>query len=494
MRIVVPIIASLAEYLMKSRRLRSLYYGVLVSLISSIFLPLASARQIPDSVARLLHENGIPLSAVSLDVRHADTGKKILSLNGDKSVNPASVMKILTTLSALEILGPSYQWETRYYADGAIEEGVLKGDLVMQGGGDPFLSVERFWHHVLSLRQRGLHTITGNLIIDNSYFDIPKHNRSAFDNQPNRLYNVGPDAALVNFSASRFVLYPWGNEVMVFADPPLSDLVVDSNIKPKQGKCKSKKHGWWFRGVEKQDEKVIIKFGGTYRVKCGEHFIARSIFSNHEYVLRLFRYLWTNSGGQFAGGYSVSKTPETAAEIISYPSRPLADAITGINKFSNNVMARQLFLSIDAQREVRPGTLEGSRQQVRDWLASNAISMPKLFIDNGSGLSRESRITAGNLSDLLQHGWKSNYRAEFLSSFALSSLDGTMRERLNETELHGRSRIKTGWLRGVRSMAGYVNSRHNRLYTVAMMIQSEKVRYESGSRIQDALLKWIYDL
>ena len=479
---------------MKSR-LRCLYHVMLVSMAACFFHPLAfAAGPVPDSVVRLLDKYGIPPSAISLDVRNANTGEKILSLNSHKPRNPASAIKILTTLSALEILGPSYQWQTRYLADGAIENGVLKGNLVMQGGGDPFLIIERFWHQVQSIRQRGIHTIRGDLVIDDGYFDIAQHDRGAFDNQPDRLYNVGPDAVLVNFSATTFILSPLGNRIRIIADPPLAGLVIENDIKSKRGKCTNPESGWRIDGIRRKNDRVIVKFVGSYPAGCGEHSISRAILSNHEYAFRLFKYLWTDSSGQILGGYRVSTTPAGATEILDYPSQPLTDIITGINKYSNNIMSRQLFLGLDAQRQVKPGTLEGSRQRIEEWLTANAMSMPELFVDNGSGLSRDTRISADNLSQLLQHGWNSNYHAEFLSSFALSSLDGTMRKRPGEPGSEGRFRIKTGWLHGVRSMAGYINSRHNRPYTVVMIIQSDKVRYGNGTRIQDALLEWVYGL
>ncbi len=476
-------------------RLRFLYHTLLIGLAAWFFQPLAfAAEPVPDDVARLLDQYGIPADAVSLEVRDANTGKKILSLNSHKPRNPASVIKILTTLSALEILGPSYQWQTRYLADGAIKNGTLEGNLVMQGGGDPFLTVERFWHQVQSIRQRGIHTIRGNLTIDDSHFDIARHDRGAFDDQPDRLYNVGPDAALVNFSATTFTLSPLGNQVRVIADPPLAGLVIENDIRAKRGPCTHPESGWRMDGIRHKNDRIIVKFTGHYPVGCGEHSISRALLLNHEYTFRLFKYLWTDSSGQILGGYRAGKTPVNATEILDYPSQPLADIITGINKYSNNVMSRQLFLSLDAEWPGRSGTLEGARQRLREWLTANAMSMPELFVDNGSGLSRDTRISTSSLAQLLQHGWHSNYHAEFLSSFALSSLDGTMRKRSGEPGSAGRFRIKTGWLRGVRSMAGYINSRHNHPYTVVMIIQSDKVRYGPGTRIQDALLQWVYEL
>jgi D-alanyl-D-alanine carboxypeptidase/D-alanyl-D-alanine-endopeptidase (penicillin-binding protein 4) len=453
----------------------------------------AHGDQLPASVTSLLDKYGIPLSAVSIDIREADTNRSVTSLNSDQARNPASVIKLVVTLAALEILGPDYQWETRYFVDGRLNGDVLEGDLVIEGGGDPFITSDRLWHQVMSIRERGIRTITGSLVIDNSLFNTPAHDRAAFDKQPTRLYNVGPSALLTNFSATRFVIYPIGNRVAVLADPPLADMVVNNRLNPAQGKCTSKNSGWTY-GLEKSGEKIVATFSGKYRTRCDQHSISRSLISNNEYTFRLFKYLWNSSGGKFDGGYRIAPVPEDAATLIAYPSEPLADVVTSINKYSNNVMTRMLFLTLDAQQEDRPATIEGARKMVNDWLVVSGLQMPALYIDNGSGLSRKSRITSAGLADLLQHGWASNYRPEFLSSLSLSALDGTMRKRLHDSGLQGRARIKTGLINGVRSMAGYVNSRKNTHYSVAMMIESSRVTYWNGNKIQDAILEWIYNL
>lgn len=472
------------------------HYAGILTLLVCLLPSMLSAQPLPDSIAIVLKKQGIPLSAVSLDIREVGSQDTLVSLNSNVARNPASVIKLVTTLSALEILGPNHQWNTHYWADGTISDGVLKGDLVLQGGGDPFITVDKFLHQILSIRQRGIHTITGSLVIDNSLFDVVQHDRAQFDGQPSRLYNVEPEAALVNFSATQFVIQPMqtkgGERIVVFADPPLADLVVENNLKPQAGKCVSPKRGWSHK-LRKKGDRVIASFDGKYHSRCGQHAIARSLFSNREYIYRLFKYLWGNSGGTFDGGYRMAATPDHAIAITSYPSAPLADIITSINKYSNNVMARQLILSLDAQEQDRSATLAGGRALIKDWLAANLGGMPGLIIDNGAGLSRKTRITAANLTDLLQHGWRSNYRAEFLSSFSLAALDGTMRKRLIGSELSGRARIKTGLINNVRSMAGFVNARNNKYYSVAMMIESKKINFGNGNVIQDAVLKWIYN-
>ncbi len=440
-------------------------------------------------------------------------GKSVLEFNSETARNPASVIKLLTTLGALEILGPDYQWQTRYFIDGKLDNqlnnGILKGNLVMQGGGDPFLTVDRFWHQLNALKQFGIHTISGDLLMDGAFFNLPLHDPAEFDDRPSRLYNVGADANLVNFSATRFVIRPLtgksadgksGGQIQISAYPPLSGLKIVNQIQAKNGKCRK---GGVGISITREGANIIATLSGAYYLRCGQHSISRVITDNQDYTYRLFRSLWEQNGGRFQGGYSVGLTPENALKILTFPSVPLADIITSINKYSNNVMARHLFLSLDAETESRKSAqeslklgadIEGARAALDNWLALNGISNHLMFVDNGSGLSRQTRITSNSLTAILQHAWSSNYRPEFLSSLSLSALDGTMRKRIALSDLSGRARIKTGLINGVRSMAGYVHSRHKKHYSVVMMIESDRITYSNGNEIQDALLKWVYQL
>ena len=452
-----------------------------------------SAQDLPGPLEKQIKRFNLSRNSLSLEVREMDSGRTVLSMNGNRPRNPASVIKILTSLSALEMLGPHFLWQTKYYLDGNLRDGVLNGDLVIAGSGDPFVTVDRFWHQVNNLRQRGIHTITGDLVIDNSLFQVPPHDPSAFDNRPSRLYNVGPDAAIINFSATRFVIQPVNGKIQIFADPPMAGLEIKNTVSGADGKCQNRNAGWKY-GIEHKQGKIIASFSGTYRKRCGQHSISRAVTSNPDYTWRLFKYLWEQHGGTIQGQYRIGQVPESALELFTYPSEPLADIVTSINKYSNNVMSRNLFLTLDAQVENQPATIEGARAQLLRWLTVSGIPTEGLYVDNGSGLSRETRVTGSTLSAILAHAWKSNYRPEFLSSLSLSALDGTMRKRLKDSGLQGRARIKTGLLNGVRSMAGYVHARSGKHYSVVLMIESGQVTYSIGNEIQDALLQWIYGL
>ncbi len=459
-----------------------------------VLLPISAlADALPSSISQTLKRYGIPVSDISIEVRDIEGKQSILSVNSDVYRNPASVIKLLTTLAALELLGPQHQWKTRYYVDGKIRDDELVGNLVLKGGGDPFLTVDRLWSHVMTLRGLGIRNITGNLIIDNTLYDIPKHDRSAFDDAPSRLYNVGPDAALVNFSANRLVIQPLAGRISVRNEPPLEGMKLINHLKPKSGKCRDKTKGWGYR-VDQNADNIEVRLEGAYSMNCGTYSISRSLLPNNEYTYRLFKQLWIQSGGTLNGYYRVSPLPKNSQLLSSHPSVPLSDLITSINKYSNNVMTRMLFLNLDAENEDDPATLSGARSKLASWLLSNNIEIPNLYVDNGSGLSRTTQITSKGIAELLELAWQSLYRPEFLSSLPLVAIDGTMRSRLRNSPLVARARIKTGSVKGVRSMAGYVIANNGKPYSVTVLIQSSNITFQKGNQIQNAVLEWLYSV
>lgn len=465
----------------------------LVALCCLLFTSAGFANNIPNSINDQLKRFGIPLSAVSLEVRDLESNASLLSINPDQLQNPASVMKLVTTASALEMLGPTFQWKTEYLVDGKMVGDTLQGNIVMRGHGDPFLTVDKFWSHLLAIRERGIRDIRGNFILDNTLFNLPVHDRAAFDGNPQRLYNVGADATLTNFSATRLVIEPRGRRVNVFADPPLANLVIHNKLVAQDGKCVSR-NGGWSMNQKAADGSLHLTFTGTYRPRCGVHSISRALLSNNEYTYQLFRYLWESMGGTISGGYRTGATPDTAKLLVTLPSRSLTENIASINKYSNNVMARQLLLTIGTELNDPPPANANAAgiAAIISWMASIGIDTSGIVIDNGSGLSRNARISAKQMNALLTAVWHSTWRPEFMASLSLTALDGTMRKRLKKSGIAGRARIKTGLVNGVRSMSGFVHSRNGKHYIVTMMIGSNKVNFWNGNQVQDAVLEWIY--
>ena len=447
----------------------------------------AADTPLPEPLLASLAKEKVGAGALSLSVQRLTDGQMLLQHNVDTPRNPASVIKLVTTMAGLQLLGPDYRWQTRYFADGRLEDGVLRGNLVIRGEGDPLLTLEHFWLQLRDLRRLGLHRITGDLVIDSSAFALIPHDRSAFDGRPQRLYNVGPAAFVTNFSATRFILEPAGEQVRLTADPPLPDLALVNRLRTKPGNCR---HNWRYARSEGGGRRTAT-FSGDYRTSCGRYEFGRSLYGHSAYAHQLFSLLWRQMGGEFKGGWRDGRVPDTAVPIAEFDSPPLAEIITGINKQSNNLMARQLLLTLALHRSGEPATLPAGVLAAKEWLKEEDIGMPALVLDNGSGLSRHSRLSSAGLNRLLVHAWHSRYQPEFFASLALAGVDGSMKKRLEHLTEADRLRIKTGYLTGVRSLAGYLHGQDGHWYSIVMLLESSRINIARGNRLQDALLEWL---
>lgn len=452
---------------------------------------------LPKILTQELAKYKIPSSSVSAYVvalgNTSSDRAPVLSHQAQIARNPASVIKLLTTLSALETLGPAHTWTTNYYINGKLKKGVLKGDLIMKGNGDPYLVKEEFWLHLIGLREQGLQSIEGDFLIDNSAFNIAEHDPSAFDKQPTRLYNVGPSATLANFNASRFQFKPEHNKIIITQDPPLENITVINHVKAAKGRCQSSRQGWSY-DVKQGRQSAVVTFSGSYNSQCGQFDFLRSVLDANSYLYGLFRYLWRSLGGEFSGDVGSVKVGAQQEPFLIGGSRTLAQVIKGINKHSNNLLARQLLLSMGAKHVGRGATIADSVGAVSLWLDKYKLLFPELVLENGSGLSRKTRISAQHLNQLLVHGANSLFAPEFMASFALGGIDGSMKKRRYQADVGARLRMKTGYLSGVRTLAGYIRARNGENYAVVLMIQSPRVNYSNGNQIQDVFIRWVLNI
>lgn len=459
-------------------------------LMAMTCLVIPAQAQLPAAVSKQLSKYKIPESAVSAIVMPLGSSQALFNHLPDEPRNPASVMKLLTTYAALDILGPAYTWETQYFINGELKGEVLEGDLVIRGGGDPYLVKEQFWLQLAAIRELGIRKITGNLLIDNSAFDLPVFDPAQFDSQPTRLYNVGPSATLMNFNASRFRLRPNGSKVDILLDPPVHNVVINNQLKLAKGRCRGAQSGWSVDVANKQ-EKAYVVFRGKYRKGCGSYDLSRAVLESEPYLYGLFVYLWRSLGGEFSGGIAHAEIKEGAEPVYVGQSRTLAEVITGANKYSNNLLARQLLLTIGHHYFGDGASVEDGVQSVQAWLKDKGLAMPGLVMENGAGLSRHIQLSARDLSRLLAYAAQSPYHPEFMASFSLGGVDGTMRKRLNDSKPGARARLKTGYVKGARTLAGYVRADSGQDYVVVLFIQSPKVNFSNGNEVQDAFIRWI---
>jgi D-alanyl-D-alanine carboxypeptidase/D-alanyl-D-alanine-endopeptidase (penicillin-binding protein 4) len=454
-----------------------------------LWMPLALASSLPPSVLSALQSAGIPPGDVAVTVQEVASRKPLLNWNGGKAMNPASVMKLLTTWTALETLGPAYVWRTEVYYKGKLAGGVLDGDLYFKGSGDPDLTIERFGLLLRELRARGLKEIKGDLVLDRGRFQVDNSDPAAFDGEGLSAYNTLPDALLLNFKALRLTLVPGAKKVAALPVPELAGLLLENHIESVPGDC-----GEWDEGLKADWDAAGVRLvlSGSFPAACGERVWNLSLMDPAEYLYRAFHPLWRELGGSLAGRLRQASVPTDAHLLASTVSPPLAQIIRDINKFSNNVMARQVFLSLGAEAlsGERPATPADGEGAVRAFLEQKKLTMPELVMENGAGLSRCARISAMSLNRLLLAAWASPTMPEFLSSLPIVAVDGTMRKRLTETGLAGRAHLKTGSLGNAKTLAGYVNAKNGKRYAVVFLANHANASLAKPA--QDALLLWVW--
>jgi serine-type D-Ala-D-Ala carboxypeptidase/endopeptidase (penicillin-binding protein 4) len=447
------------------------------------------AEPLPLPVSLALQRAGVPLDAVAVIVRDASGKETLVAHNAAKVMNPASVIKLVTTAAALDLLGPAYTFKTEFYAAGEIKGGVLEGDLIVKGYGDPKLTYERLWAALRELHERGIRDVRGDVVFDRSFFAAVKYDPAQFDGKPRRAYNVGPDALLMNFKTITFRFIPDAQGVSVIAEPPIPSIAISSRIKLVNGAC-----GDWSERLALQSEEndllATTQFSGAFAASCGEKAWHVSLFDHPHYDSALFRSLWSETGGKLFGKTREGALPQDARLIMTTRSAPLADLVRDINKFSNDVMTRQLFLTIAAEIGNQPGDTQRAAQIIKEWLNRKGIEAPELVLENGSGLSRLERISARSLAGLLGAMWKDALMPELVSSLPLLAVDGTMEKRRTLDGMSGQAHIKTGTLDDVSAIAGYVLDRNGRCWIVVFIANHPNAA--ASRHAQDVLLEWIY--
>jgi serine-type D-Ala-D-Ala carboxypeptidase/endopeptidase (penicillin-binding protein 4) len=452
----------------------------------------AAQTPLPPSVTDVFKRANVPIDNVAVYIKEVNAREPLVAINADKSMNPASVMKLFTTYAGLELLGPGYTWKTEVYAGGEIRNGNLNGDLILKGSGDPKLTVERFWLLLKQLRERGLQSVRGDLILDRSLFETVAFDPAKFDGEPLRAYNVAPDALLLNFKTVRFSFAQSldGKSVSISPDVKPAQIEIVNRVKLIEAPC-----GDWRERVVLDLQTVTptqlkISFSGNYPRSCGEKVWNVSLLDHPRFVGGVFANLWKDVGGEWKGAVKLTATPANAKLLASTESPPLAEVIRDINKYSNNTMARQLFLTLAAEKAAQPATSSAAGDVIKEWLRRKNIAAPELVLENGSGLSRTERASAITLGLMLDAAWRSSVMPEFISSMPLLGIDGTLRKRARGESVAGQAHIKGGTLSDARAMAGYVLDSAGRRWVVVMIVNHPNAPLTQDA--QDAVLNWVY--
>lgn len=459
-------------------------FAALLTLGLAVAAHAAGTTGLPPEVDAALARAKLPREAVALYVADADgRAAPRLSHRAQEPVNPASVMKLVTTFAGLDLLGPSFAWTTPVYVDGAVQDGRLAGNLYLQGRGDPKLVAERLWLLLRRVQGLGIRAIDGDIVLDRSAFEVPEQDPGSFDGEPLRPYNAAPDALLLNYKSIVMTFVPdrAAGVARIAYEPPLAGMQLPASVPLVQGECAD------YRASLKADfgDGARIRFGGGFPAGCGERVWPVAAADPKRYAARAVEGLWKSLGGQLSGQVREGRVPASLKPVFEVASPPLAEVVRDINKYSNNVMAQQLFLTLSLQQR-GSGTPEGSREIVQAWWKDRLGAEGAPVLDNGSGLSRESRISALALARLLQLAWRSPLMPELMSSLPISGVDGTLRR--SRARGLGTAHLKTGSLRDVAAVAGYVHASSGRRYVLVAIVNHPNAG--AARAAFDALVDW----
>ncbi|WP_342620367.1 D-alanyl-D-alanine carboxypeptidase/D-alanyl-D-alanine-endopeptidase [Rhodoferax sp. GW822-FHT02A01] len=467
----------------------------------------APVAAIPVEVDAALARAKIPRDAVALLVVDADGSNAVprLSHRAQAPMNPASVMKLVTTYAALDLLGPAYAWNTPVYVDGAVRDGTLTGNVYIKGQGDPKLVLERLWLLLRRLQGLGIRQIAGDIVLDRSALDVPDTDPASFDGEPLRPYNASPDALLINYKSVVMTFTPdrGSNAAQVQFDPPLYGVLTQNTVPLSNAECGD------YRAALKADfsDASRIRFAGSYAADCGEKVWPVAYAEPRSYALRAVQGLWLDMGGKLTGNVRYGTVPAPLAAgkpTLESTSAPLAEIIRDINKFSNNVMAQQVFLTLgrvlappadasapatDAASGMSGGSFIASRAVIQRWWKDRISTEDVPVLDNGSGLSRNERISAQGLALLLQKAYRSPTMPELMSSLPLTGVDGTLKRF--KSKAMASAHLKTGSLSNVIARAGYVDGASGKRYILVALINHANASTDAARTVMETLVDWV---
>ncbi|MHB1373948.1 MAG: D-alanyl-D-alanine carboxypeptidase/D-alanyl-D-alanine endopeptidase [Thauera sp.] len=474
-----------------SRRLQRVLALIAILLAGPLEL-LAATDTLPPAVRLALDTARIPVEAVSIWAQPVDADTPTLAINANAAMNPASVMKLVTAFASLERLGPAHTWRTQVATRGPVRDGVLEGDLYLIGGADPVLGYDRLWKMLRRLRALGIERIAGDIVLDASVLRLPPHDPGAFDGRGLRPYNSGPHGLLLNYNTLLLGLYPGKSAnapVTLAAEPSLAGIIIENRILTSDAPC-----GTWYRDLQASIEggrRLVLS--GSLPAACGPRTWSAAPLPPAEFGAALVATLWSEVGGRLGGSVREGTAPTDAQALFSDESPALAEVVREMNKWSSNVIARQLLATLGNSPLPLAATSDMVASGARvasETLAAAGIDTAGLVIENGSGLSRLERIRADSLGRLLIAAWRRPWMPEYIAALPVAGLDGTARGRLRDSPASGHAHIKTGTLNGVRAMGGYLLDRHGRRHAVVMMVNHPEA--PNSAAAQDALMHWLW--
>lgn len=451
--------------------------------------------EVPAAVLERLRAAALPADALAFTVLRASDGSVVAAHNRERPMQPASTLKLLTSLVALDTLGPAFRGRSQLLASGELQRGVLHGDLVLRGEADVDLDAQALERMLQAARVQGVREIRGDVLLDRTYFAPARTDEGIppFDATPEFRYNFIPDALSLNMSLVHLEIASDARTARVAWSPDLEGVSVAASFELVDRDCDDWEDGWMIPEVATGARgAVVIRLRGEFPRDCHAstdiHVLERNAFAE-----RLFRATWKRLGGTLHGRVREGAAPGGARLLAQHRSRPLSDLLIDIDKHSDNPITRVIYLAIGAASTRGSGLPTAARAEleVRAWLARNAIEGEDLVLENGSGLSRMERIRPAQLAAALRAALQSEWAPEFMASLPVAGVDGGLTTRLRGSVAERRSRLKTGTLRDTSALAGYVKDVRGDRYVLVAMVNDEAAAKDVARPILDALVEWV---
>lgn len=455
---------------------------------------LPAFAEVPPPVLARLRAAGLPDDSLAFTVQRVG-GAVVAEHEAHRPMQPASTLKLLTSIVALDTLGPAYRGQSELLMTGEIRSGVLHGDIILRGAGDVDLDAASLERMLQVARLEGVREVRGDFLLDRSAFSPARTDvgLAPFDEAPEFRYNFIPDAVSLNMSLMHLEIVSDAHAVRVAMSPALDRVSVMPGFTLVDGDCGDWEDGWTIPELTRQRSGAfIVRLRGEFPRDCHAstdiHVLDRVDFAD-----RLFRATWRRLGGTFRGTVRDGAAPGDARLIARHRSRALAELMTDINKRSDNPVTRVVYLMLGATSPFESGlpTADRAERVVRAWLGRNRIDAEGLVLENGSGLSRRERIAPATLAAVVQAALKGDWSYEFAASLPIAAVDGGLRTRLRDSATAGRARLKTGTLRDASALAGIVKDSRGDSYVVVAMVNGEAARKSVARPVLDSLVEWV---
>ena len=461
-----------------------------VTVAASVPAPLAAAFNDAMQAEQL---DGVDVSFIAMDMT---TGKVLAESGADLLVNPASNAKMITSAAALTTLKPEYRFKTEYAVNGQLKDGVLTGNLVVKGYGDPSVVNERLMKVANELYLFGVEKITGGVIVDDTYFDANEEARGwELEDAPDRAYAAPVSATSVNYNAVAVYIRPAstaGQPAIVVVDPPTERVVV-------KGTVMTDAVGSGVRLVsQKNDEATgknpihdgtLLTIEGSVGLRDSPARIYRRVYDPARHFGSVLTAYLQQRGVKMRHNVVKGPMPAGSRLILVDKSPALKEIVDDLNHYSNNIIAETLIKQMGAEVSGAPGTFDNGLAVARGWLEQRVGLAPGSYIfGNGSGLNDVNRFSARQIAQLVR-AVNSDYEiaTEWFTSLAVAGTQGTIGSRMKDTPAKRHLRAKTGTLRGVSALSGTVARPNGDVVIFSVLTQGYKTGAGPMWRVQNAI-------